>query len=71
MGHPWKKPRGRPGMTEQQFWGGFYPLVENGMVTRLVEIGKQRKKVSRMKQNHLALLEKNRLLKRKIRDFNE
>jgi hypothetical protein len=57
-------------MTEQQFWGGLYPLFEDGTIARLVETGKRRERVSRMKQNHLALLEKNRLLKRKIRNFN-
>jgi hypothetical protein len=69
MGHPWKKKRAKPGMTDQESWGVFYPLVENGTVARLMEIGKQRRRISDMKQNCLMLQEKNRLLKRKISDF--
>jgi hypothetical protein len=71
MGHPWKRPRAKPGMTEREYWGGFYSLLENGTIAGLVKIGKERKRVSGMKQNCLELQEKNRLLKRKISEFYE
>jgi hypothetical protein len=71
MGHPWKKTRGKPGITEQEFWRGAYPLVTDGTIARLIEIGNQRRRVSRMKQNSQTLQGNIRLLKRKINDFNE
>jgi hypothetical protein len=70
MGHPWKKKRAKPGMMDQEAWGALYPLVENGTISRLIEIGKQRRRISDMKQNCLMLQEKTRLLKRKISESN-
>jgi hypothetical protein len=56
-------------MTDREYFGELYPLYECGIVSRLVEIGKQRAAAARMRQNHQQLLEKNRLLKRKISEF--
>jgi hypothetical protein len=70
MGHPWKKQRAKYGMTDREIWGVFYPLLEDGTIDRLKEVGRQRKEIDRMKQNHQKLLTKNRLLKRKISEFN-
>jgi hypothetical protein len=70
MGHPGKRPRAKPGMTDRQFWGRLYPLFENGTIDRLKEKGRRRKEIDRMKKNCQKLQEKNRLLKRKIREFN-
>jgi hypothetical protein len=70
MGHPWKRPRTKPGMTDREYWGELYPFFADGTVAKLMEVGKQRRRISRTKQNCLALQEKNRLLKRKISDFN-
>jgi hypothetical protein len=69
MGHPWKKQRGKPGMTDREFWGVAYPLFEDGTITNLINVGKEQKRMCRMKHDCLKLQEKNRLLKRKIRDF--
>jgi hypothetical protein len=69
MGHPWKKRLAKPGMTDQEFWGDFYPLFKDGTISRLVEIGKKRQRICRMKENHQKLLEKKRLLERKISEF--
>jgi hypothetical protein len=71
MGHPWKKPRAKPGMTEREYWRELYPFFEDGTVTRLIKIGKERRRISRMKQDYRELLTKNRLLKRKISEFYE
>jgi hypothetical protein len=71
MGHPWKKPRAKPGMTDREYWGCFYPLLEDGTIARLVQTGKERKRISGMEENCLELQEKNRLLKRKISEFYE
>jgi hypothetical protein len=70
MGHPRKEQRAKPGMTNQEFWGVFCPLYESGFIDRLIETGRRREEINRMKRNHRKLLEKNRLLKRKIREFN-
>jgi hypothetical protein len=69
MGYLGKRQRARPGMTDQECWGVLYPLFTDGTVARLMEAGKQQRRISRMKQNCLVLQEKNRLLKRKISDF--
>jgi hypothetical protein len=69
MGHPWKRQRAKPDMTEREFWGEAYPLVGDGTIAGLIETGNRRRKLSRMKQANLILQEKNRLLKRKISDF--
>jgi hypothetical protein len=71
MGSPWKKQRGKPGVTDQEFWGALYPLFENGTIAGLINIGKEQKRMCRMKYDCLKLQEKNRLLKRKIRDFHK
>jgi hypothetical protein len=71
MGHPWKKPRAKPGMTNQEYWGFAYPLLKDGTIAKLVRIGKERRRISGMEQNCLELQEKNRLLKRKISEFYE
>ena len=69
MGHPWKKQRAKPGMTEREFWGDFYPLYKDGTIAKLAGIGKERKRICRMKESRQKLLENNRLLKRTISDF--
>jgi hypothetical protein len=51
--------------TAQEEFGALYPLIP-----RLVELGKQQRRISRMKQTHLKLEEKNRLLMRKISEYN-
>jgi hypothetical protein len=68
MGHPWKRQRAEPKSPEQLF-GEYYPLWEYINSPEFVEKGRQRKEKDRMKQNHRKLLEKNRLLKRKISEF--
>ena len=71
MGHPLKKQRAKPGMTNQEYWGGLYPLFKDGTIAGLVKMGKEQKRVYGMRQNFLKLQEKNRLLKRKISEFYE
>jgi hypothetical protein len=69
-GNPDKKPPPpKPGMTDQEFWGVLYPLFENGTIDRLNQKAAARERIRRMKHEFLRLQEKNRLLKRKIRNF--
>jgi hypothetical protein len=69
MGHPWKKARGKPGLTSPEYWGSAYPLFEDGTIARLVKIGREQKRISGMNRTCQDLQKKNRLLKRKISEF--
>jgi hypothetical protein len=69
MGHPWQKQRGKPGMSDQEFWGIAYLLSKDGTIEQLIKVGKEQERMRRMTHDRLKLQEKNRLLKRKISEF--
>jgi hypothetical protein len=66
MGHPWKKKQAKPKSPEQLFGKPLWDYVTS---PEFVEKGRQQKRIRLMKHEFLRLQEKNRLLKRKIRDF--
>jgi hypothetical protein len=70
MGHPRKKKQAKPESLEKLF-GEYYFLWEYINSPEFNEKCRQREEVDRMKQNNRKLLEKNRLLKRKISEFNK
>jgi hypothetical protein len=70
MGHPWKKKQAKPKSPEELF-GAWYPLWEYINSPEFNERCRQREEINRMKREHRKLLEKNRLLKRKISEFNK
>jgi ribosomal protein L19E len=56
-------------ITHQDFSAVWQSLLEDGTFARMDEAKKRRERIRRMKHEFLRLQKKNRLLKRKIRDF--